>query len=144
MLLQSHDNFDQFALFDAKSGDLSFYSKTKNPELAGKHMDGTYAEVDGKLLSFFRQDGMLYLRVDEQELPISDDTSSNFQKKGDLHVFELVDTRKLLFSMSYRSPELLVSPELDPTPFAEYEDFDFLYFVHNALSDSGRRHRIFQ
>jgi hypothetical protein len=32
----------------------------------------------------------------------------------------------------------------DPTPFVEEEDFDFMWFIHNVLSDPARRESIWR
>lgn len=143
MFLQSHDNFDEFALFDAKTEGLSFYSKDRHPELVADRIDGFYGKVDGKLCAIFRKEGELYLRIETQEFPITDQMSSNFYKRSATNVFELLNNQRVSFRVEYKPPALLVSIELDPTPFVGYEDFDFWYFVHNILRDARRRQSIF-
>jgi hypothetical protein len=49
----------------------------------------------------------------------------------------------LLVNFRYHLPVNEVPLSIDPTPFIDEEDFDFLLFVHNVLAQDERRHRVY-
>lgn len=143
MILQSKDEFDQLARVNDNTGEISFVSRHGSPGLASLPIHGSYAFVDGKMCSLYRKEGKLYLSIERQEFDVSLDTESLFIKDNFYHIFKLNKGGKQVISFRYKAPILEVPLELDPTPFVEYEDFDFLYFVHSVLKDGGRRQRIY-
>lgn len=145
MLLQSHEKFDNVAVFDEISGEISFCSRAEAPQLTGSKIEGIYYNAEKGQCLFYRSGDHLILRVNENKVTISDRVDSNFKKKEDgLCVFEVFENHKLVLKFSYQAPEPLVPVDIDLTPFVEYEDFDFFYLVHNVIRDRNRMARIFR
>lgn len=143
MILQSNDYFDQLAELDPGTGIYRLLSRKQNPELTARPPVGGYSMVDGTMLSLYRIEGVLYLRVGDREFKLTDDVTSTLTREDNNGVFRLVQDGNVLLIFKYRLPVPEVSLSLDPTPFIEEEDFDFLLFVHNVLTETGRRHGIY-
>ncbi len=144
IVLQSNDKFDEIAIIDVDNGKISLFSKTQNSEIASLATQGFYSVVEEKMCSFYRKGDDLHLEIDEQDFVISDKITSQFIHTANQHIFKLLDGSTLILSFRYNPPQLVVPLEDDPTPFVDYEDFNFLYFVHNVLKDTKRRQRIFK
>lgn len=143
MILQSNDYFDQLAELDPGTGIYRLLSRKQNPELTTRPPAGGYSMVDGTMLCLYRIEGVLYLRVGDREFKLTDDVTSTLTREDKNGVFRLVQGSNVLFVFKYLLPVHEVSLSLDPTPFIEEEDFDFLLFVHNVLTETGRRHGIY-
>jgi hypothetical protein len=104
----------------------------------------------------------VHLRISASDYSLDDDVESHLEKNwiagviqalppkartalaffpGGYHKFDLTKNGTALVSLKYKTPAVPVSA-FDVTPFAEDEDFDFLLFVHNVLSDPERRRDI--
>lgn len=92
---------------------------------------------------FIPDGGVLYFRMEGQEFKLTEDVASTLVKENDLHVFQLLRNGNLLVNFKYPSMRPQIPRELDPTPFVEDEDFDFFLFVHNVLTQTGRRQRVY-
>ena len=141
MILESKDVFDQLAELDPKSGTYRLLSRKEHPELAS--MSGGFSIIEGTMLSLYRRDGALYFGAADQEFELTDNVTSTLTQEDTERVFQLIRDGKSLVRFNYRPPAPEVPLNIDPTPFVEEEDFDFLLFVHEVLTRSGRRHRVY-
>lgn len=141
MILESKDDFDQLAELDP-NGTYLFLSRKQHPELTGSPSGG-YSMVDGTMVSLYRMDGGLYFRVGEQEFQLTDDVTSTLTREDNKQVFRLVQDGSPLLIFGYTPQGNEIPLNIDPTPFVEEEDFDFLLFVHNVLTEGGRRRRVY-
>ena len=141
MILASNDDFDQLAELDPNSGTYRLLSRKEHPELTS--MSGGFSMIEGTMLSLHRRDDVLFFRVGEREFELTDDVTSTLTQEDTDRVFQLIRNGKSLVSFKYRPPAPEVPLNIDPTPFVEEEDFDFFLFVHEVLSTSGRRHRVY-
>ena len=143
MILQSKDKFDEIADLNLDTGDAMFLSKASHPNLSSERPEGAYSIVDGTMCSLYRtKDGSLYLRVGEKQFKVVDQIRSTLIQFPNKNVFKLFDADNLLLEFIYPTPLPDISQDDDLTAFIEREDFDFLLFLHNILSDAGRRQRV--
>lgn len=144
MILESKDDFDQLAELDPSNGrTYRFLSRKQHPELTTTPPSGSYSIVNGTMLALYRIDGVLYFRVGDQDSKLTDDVTSRLTREDDNRVFQLIQDGNSRVIFRYVPPVPEVPLSIDPTPFIEEEDFDFLLFVHNVLTESGRRHRVY-
>ncbi len=141
MILQCYTDFDQLAELDQSIPSVRFLSLKHHPELKAS-IAGTFSIINEMLVSFYRVHGVLYLRIADQEFELTNDTSSALETDGNYRKFRLLKGKNVLVDLTYLLPELEIPLSIDPTPFVEEENFDFLLFVHNVLSQPGRRDRV--
>ena len=143
MILQSEDKFDQLAELDPSTGTYRFFSRKQHPELTIGSPAGGYSIINGTTLSLYRRDGVLYFRAGDREFELTHDVISTLTQEDNNRVFQLIRDGNALFILRYPPPVHEVALSIDPTPFVEEEDFDFLLFVHKVLTETGRRHRVY-
>ena len=143
LLLQSSDKFAELARVDENFSTVTFLSRDTDPELGSSPVQGTYSVIDGKLCSFYRLREELVFRIEQEMVVFGQDVHSELVREGRIHVFKLLRDKEVLLSFKYTPPKLAVVQEDDPTPFVEYDDWDFFYFVHSVLLDESRRKRIY-
>ena len=144
MILQSTDEFDKLVELDLESGACQFLSRKEHPEISSLQPSGAFSILDDTMFSLYRNDSLLYFRAGNRVVELTDDVTSSLTKKNKIRAFQLVKNGEPEISLTYPAPELEVPLALDPTPFIEEEDFDFLMFVHNVLTDSNRRNTIYR
>jgi hypothetical protein len=143
MILQSKDEFDEVMELDSITGRRQILSRKRNPEITSIRPSGGYSIVNGVLVCLYRVDSALYFRLGEEEFRITDDAASTFVREDGYRVFQLVENGNLLVNFRYHLPVNEVPLSIDPTPFIDEEDFDFLLFVHNVLAQDERRYRVY-
>ena len=141
MILACQDIFDQLAELDLRDSSVRFLSRKQHPELSAS-VAGSFSIVNEMMVSLYRVQGGLYFRVGDQVFQVTDDTTSTLETDGKNRRFRLFEREKVLVDLTYLTPELEIPLSIDPTPFVEEEDFDFLLFVHNVLTQPGRRNRV--
>ena len=104
-------------------------------------LSGVFEEIGDVLLLFFRADGVLYVRVGEKGMELTDDIYSHHIAQDGHRRLTLHRGQDTLLDFSYPESDLglYIPPNL--VPFREDEDWDFGLFIHNVLLDSGRRAR---
>ncbi len=145
MLLLFYDRYDTLAEFDPSTGRLEEFSRRAEPARATAPLQGTYARVDGRLVSLYRQDdGTLVLRVDALVVPL--DTRSRIELLGSGRGRRVRVTRdgRPVAEWHHEQPVLDPPLEEDPTPFVEEEHFDFALYLSNVASDSERCERLYR
>jgi len=143
MILESKDDFDQLTELDPNTGAYRLLSRKLQPELTTTRPSGGYSMVNGTMLSLYRRDGVLYFRAGDREFKLADDVISTLTREDNNRVFQLIQDGNSLVIFRYLPPVHEVALSIDPTPFVEEEDFDFLLFVHKVLAETGRRHRVY-
>jgi len=141
MILESQDHFDQLAELTPGGSSVRFWSRKQHPELSAL-VAGCFSTVNETIVSLYRVHGDLYFGIGDQEFQVKDDTTSTLETHGRSRRFRLLERESVLVELNYLSPELEIPLSLDPTPFVEEEHFDFLLFVHNVLTQPGRRNRV--
>ena len=143
MILQSKDEFDEVMELDPITGRQQILSRKARPEITSIRPSGGYSIVNGVVVCLYRVDSALYFRLGEEEFKITDDASSILVRENGHRLFQLIENGNLLVNFRYRCPANEVPLSIDPTPFIDEEDFDFLLFVHNVLAQDERRHRVY-
>lgn len=141
MILESNDEFDQLAEFDLGTATIQFWSRKQHPELA-ESIVGCFSRINATIVSLYRIGGVLYLRIGDREFELTDDVSSELESKGKNREFRLRRGQDILVTHMYLAPEPEIPRNIDPTPGVEEEHIDFLLFVHNVLTEPGRRYRV--
>jgi|SRR5687768_8586684 len=141
MILACQDIFDQLAELDLRDSSVRFLSRKQHPELSAS-VAGSFSIVNEMMVSLYRVHGGLYFRVGDQVFQVTDDTTSTLETDGKNRRFRLLERENVLVDLTYLTPELEIPLSIDPTPFVEEEDFDFLLFVHNVLTQPGRRNGV--
>jgi hypothetical protein len=141
MILESNEIFDQLGNLDPATASFQLFSRKQHPELAAL-IAGSFSMVNGTMVSLYRIGGILYFRIGDQELEITDDIHSTLVPDDKHRIFRLVQGENILVNFGYLPPDSKIPLDIDPTPFAEEEHFDFLMFVHHVLAESGRRYRV--
>ena len=152
MRLQSAQRARDFARLDPSTDRIDFFSEEGRREELQSSINGRFSMIDGSLVAFYRDKGVLKLRVRNKEHVIDDTVSSQLQKSEDYlnrliaapkrrsrkNRFSLICDGRTTVSFEYVPPPL-VTFAFDPTPFVDEEDSDFMLFIHNVLNDSERR-----
>lgn len=141
MILACHDVFDQLAELEPSDASVRLLSRRHHPELTASIV-GRFSFINEMMVSLYRIHGVLYFRITDQEFELTEDTSSTLETDGNNRKFRLLQGEEVLVDISYLTPELEIPLSIDPTPFIEEEHFDFLLFVHNVLTQPGRRNRV--
>ena len=141
MILACQDIFDQLAELDLRDSSVRFLSRKQHPELSAS-VAGSFSIVNEMMVSLYRVHGGLYFRVGDQVFQVTDDTTSTLETDGKNRRFRLLERENVRVDLTYLTPELEIPLSIDPTPFVEEEDFDFLLFVHNVLTQPGRRNGV--
>jgi hypothetical protein len=141
MILACHDIFDQLADLDPGSPSVRFLSRKDHPELSASIV-GRFSIINEMMVSLYRINGVLYFRIGDQEFELTDNVSSTLETDGNNRDFQLLKSEEVLVDLRYLTRESEIPLSIDPTPFVEEEHFDFLLFVHNVLTQPGRRDRV--
>lgn len=163
MIIGSFQLAREFAEFDPATGSFeSFQTERAEMEALRAQLQGRYEWLEDQLLVFYRNEGLLHLRIAQKDYCLGDDIESHLEKNfadgliqssprkvrtlvsaiaRGYRRFGLTKNATALVSLKYKTPIESASP-FDFTPFVEDEDFDFLLFVHNVLSDPERRRNI--
>jgi hypothetical protein len=145
VLLQSMDVFDNLAELSTSTGQVSWLSKHAHPELTSHPVHGSIAQLHGRTLCLYRQEGVLHFRVDHEDFELTKETSIKLERVRDrVNSISVLRSGTPLFTWAYQRPTIDPPLELDPTPFVDEEDFDFCLFVHNVMNDPSRRERIYR
>jgi hypothetical protein len=144
MILQSNERFDEVAEYDPLTGNYRFLSKSRNREMLPVRIAGSYSCLGDTIVSLYRKDEDLFLRIGNREFEITPDVYSSLTQEGDYQIFRLLNKQDVIAFFSYTPRFTEIPADLDPTPFIDDEDFDFLLFVHHVLTEEGRRERVYR
>jgi hypothetical protein len=144
ILLQSNDSFDELGKLNLDTGEISFLSKSQNPQASCTLIQGHYAKVGDSLVCLYRFDDVLYLRIGELQFEITDRVLCYLSRELNNRSFKLISDGKELVNVVYTPVKPEIPLNRDPTPFIEEEDFDFMLFIHNVINNFDRRHRIYR
>jgi hypothetical protein len=111
--------------------------------------NGYYSEISKKEIVFFRENATLFLLIDFQKFIFDHFSIHSYTQKRSLvnHQVHLVrhitikSHEMIIFDDDY--DEIVPTFEMDMTPFAEDEDFDFGLFLENVSKDKSRQSRLF-
>ena len=132
MLIQSRQRFDTVAEFDPRTGAIRPRLRPAGMELSGT--DGWFEMLGDSCVVFYREDGRLWLRVDDWLVDLDGAATVDWRREGDVAVFTVADPAgEVVLRYPYRPP----IPD-DPTPFVEVEDWDLGLFVANVMGDEER------
>jgi hypothetical protein len=140
MILYYFAEFDQLAELNPNA-EIRLFSRKRHPELSSSVV-GTFSIVNGLLVCLYRKLDILYFSVADNDFEIRADTSSSLESLGAHQKFRLLKGKEVLVELTQLTPHSEIPLSIDPTPFVEEEHFNFLLFVHNVLTDPGRRYRV--
>ena len=143
MILQCQDEVDKLVDLNPDTGAYRFLSRKQHPELPSTWPSGAFSILNDTMLMLYRKDGVLYFRTGDRTVELADDITSSLTKENSRRVFQLIKNGKPEICVTYLPAVHDVPLSADPTPFIEEEDFDFLLFVHNILTTTGRRNRVY-
>ena len=144
IILQSHDQFDLIGRFDPSTFHIEKFSKNAQTSVQSFPIQGSFSEVEGRHTYLYRERGLLFFGLDDNLFEVTDDTIAVIERLNkNMNRFNLIQGSNILISVDYYRPKNFPPLGLDPTPFAEEEDYDFLLFVTNVLGDQGRRKRVY-
>lgn len=141
LLLQSHDKYDELALFDPITGYLALHSKGATPVLSSLPPRGHFSKVDHHMVILYRDDDSLHLRVDKSDVVLDQRCTASLLR-GDRQVLTIQRDGNTILSLDYARPAIDPPLDMDPT-WTEEQDFDFGLFVYNVLKNADRRARIY-
>ncbi|MGE5415539.1 MAG: hypothetical protein ACM3UZ_02010 [Acidobacteriota bacterium] len=108
--------------------------------------DGWYLKGVRGYMMLFAREGRLYFGLNDKLLILDDTYVIEYKKKSILRSFSIKKGDQVLFSHKYFSIMLdihrLFGIIEDPDAFDE-EEFDFLLWVHNVVTDGDRRRLLF-
>ncbi len=144
MIVSSFDRYSEVRHFDPATGALS--AAEILPAGTPAATQGHYSRLDDTLVVLYRDGGEVFLRIGSTLIRVDDSTSVTCRHVEGRQMLEVTDstTGDDVTRLEYTLPSPIVSPEDDPTPFAEPEDFDFGLFISNVANDPGRRSRIYR
>jgi hypothetical protein len=143
MIIDSFDRYGEVRDFDVVTGVLG-PATTSGVNTRATH--GHYCRLGDTSLVFYRSGETLLLRIGETVVPVDNNSSITYNRVKDRRVLEVTvkATSAIAARVEYALPKPVVAPEVDPTPFAEPEDFDFGLFISNVASDPQRWSRIYR
>ncbi len=139
MILQSKDEFDRVVEMQSPGGGRRELSKSGNPELEKGPTAGGYGAVDGHFLAMYVHNDRLYVQLDSQTIVVSSDVTAEQDRLEGRNMFRILRDGAPVMEFSYSPPSIDPPLDTDPTPFIEYEDYDFPFFVYRVLTDPKRR-----
>jgi hypothetical protein len=105
---------------------------------------GSFGMVESELAYFYRWKGVLTFRLGHaRPIRLTDRISTSWSVAGKNGRFTIECDEGMILEKSFALCPDTLNIELDPTAFAEAEDFEFLLFVHNVQSSSERRALIY-
>jgi hypothetical protein len=149
MRVNSNNIYAEVGEFDPATGKFSTFERDSAPN-AGQPMRGFYQDVGGALVVFYRDAGRLRLRAGDLEVSADESLSLRWRlvdaTETDLNhrvaedgAAELTITAPDVAPVTLRYPS--GPPEiplaLDPTPYVEYDHWDFGLFIKNVLDKDG-------
>ena len=123
--------------------DESSIAQIAEPVSSELPLVGSYSSVAGERVLFYRWQGVLRLRFGNAAPLSLQGVEADWSACSGLVSFKLKSGDRTILAHSYSGSKELTSLPEDPTPFVEAEDFDFLLFVRNVLSDRARASRIY-
>jgi hypothetical protein len=144
VILQSSERFDEIAEYDLLTGNYRFLSKSCNREMLPVRIAGSYSRLGGTIVSLYRKNEHLFLSISKREFKITPDVYSSLTQEDDHQTFRLLNKQEVITMFTCTRPRSDIPAHLDPTPFVDDEDFDFLLFVHHVLTEEGRRERVYR
>lgn len=145
MLVESHDRFDDVAHYEPESGRFVEFSRgaAAEQQVAGP-VGGHYSRLGGELAVFYRDAGVLWLRIGDRIRRLGDGGAAvRWENSDGRSRFSILDEGREVVAVEYSSPVRGSDLVNDPTPFAEAEDWDFGLFVQRVLAEDARRRRIY-
>jgi hypothetical protein len=143
MLLQLHRLFDTVADYDPATGRFETFSRRAEPNRVAGHISGVYDYIGGKRMLLYRVADGLFLEIDGQRLPLEKHAVDVRHMNG-RRILRVLSADKVIIELPYDPPELELPLSLDPTAFAEEEDFDFGLLLHNVSRDPSRQMRMYR
>lgn len=142
MILKRYTVCDCMGDFDPVAGRLTTFSRKAEPGRVPNQISGLFDHLGGRLVLLFRLDGVLYLQVESQRIPMAHHAIELGSTKG-RRVLRVLSGRRAVLELTYDPP--IIDPPLseDPTAFVEEEHFDFGLFLANLSRDQGRQARMF-
>ncbi len=145
VLLESYDRFDDLVELEPNTGQLYWYSKRDNPNMAARPVHGSFARLDTHLVFFYRQADVLHLRVDDTDIQLTDDTGIELVR-GETSTLMVVCGNVPIICLDYKSH---VTDEIDQwrmylNPFIEEEHLDFGLFVWEVMQNAEQRSIIYR
>jgi hypothetical protein len=137
----SFDEYLRMAQFNPKTGDLVPAGRVPKEHVPPHY--GLYTTLGSSNLVLYREDGRLFLRVNDTVLDFGAHTVEWLRSRllTEL-VFSLGGSETL--RVTYPTLVLDPPPELDPTAFWSFEDFEFGLFLRNLSKDKDWQGRLFQ
>lgn len=142
MLLQSHSEFNVLGSLDISSGKLAISFRTEHPESSFACISGTFGSVGKMQICVYRDNGIMYLQVAKQRIPLRE-VRAEIRQNGSSRTLLLWKENTLLWSSKYFAGPPFLTDD-DPTAFAEEEDFDFAIFLANVCSSRSRQERMYR
>lgn len=143
MLLQSHTSVDTVAEFDPETGHLDIYSRKAEPARAAGAVCGAFAEIGKKRHVIYRDGDALYLDVCGRRFALGT-LDVDIEQNGCRRLLRVSSCGRRIVELWYDAPPPGSGDRLDPTAFAEEEDFDFAIFLRNVSLDRARQARIYR
>jgi hypothetical protein len=144
MILQSHDRYNDIAIFDPESGAFAIYQKSASPLNVTRPIEGHFVEIHGDTVMFYRVQDQLHLRINELDFPLSESMFVHIQTGDTYNTLIILRDNNEIFAWKYHRPRITPPLELDPTPFVDEEDFDFGLYIQNVTIDQNRRNRVYR
>lgn len=142
--LRAYLNHTEKAKLNLATGELKNLSLLEAFRARKLPICGVYAVIEGSNVCLYRFDNKLCLRVGKQQFDISEHTRVRLTHvKQQQQRFQLMHGDAIVLDMISSRPIIDPPLSVDSTPFVEKEDFDFMLFITNVISDIGRRHRVF-
>lgn len=142
IILITQENYQQLVELDTASGDYRFLERSV--EDSQPKIQGMFANLGGHNLFFYRNNGVLFLRVDGTVVNLNNKVAISLDSSDEQHRrLVIVENGKQVVSLQYDRPLTDPPLSLDPTPFVSEEDFDFGLYLYNVVNDLGRRSRVF-
>ena len=146
VLLQSLDRFDDVALLEPDTEQISRLARSNHPELSAEQVRGHFADLSGHQICFYRgHDEHIHVRVDDLDVQLDGETSVTLLRSDtQTNRFLLYRRGSDLVDLTYIRPVLDPPLAYDPTPFVDEEDHDIFLLIHNVMTDAARRERLYR
>jgi hypothetical protein len=145
-VLRSLEKYNEMALLDSESGEISFYAKADQIEIAFKLPNGVFSSFDGKIISLYRIGDKLIFLTEATVIEFQDQDKVSIESVDNEHNrFKILRGEKVLFSWIYRRPKIepSISASQMINPWIEEEDFDICLLIYNVVMNKNRAQRIF-
>ncbi len=144
LILQSRDHYKEVAILDPSTGTVTIVNKDEILDFDFSNINGFFSEVAGRKIYFYGNGKVLFVRIGDRTIEITNDVTMQIQQKGTDNVVAIRRCDEVLFDWQY--PKVEIEPPLEMyqffNPLMDEENFDIMLFIHRIIASPDKERLI--